>query len=80
MAYKISPDTARGVLAALKANEDHAGAAAHDTRIGLTAIEPYTDRRGERILACLNRLARISSIELGSSWRDALAEIAQSDS
>lgn len=72
---KVSPETAQRVLALLEAHDDSPWAAAHDVRVGLQAIEPYTDRRSERVLFVLGALQRADRRDQGEAWREKLREI-----
>ena len=56
MKTNISPETARSLSHMIQVSGS-AAAAAHDIRIGLEAIRPYTDRRSERLLGLLVRMA-----------------------
>ena len=55
----VTKDTARRVLGLLDMFETPANAA-RETRIGLAAIRPYSDRASERVLDVLTRLALAS--------------------
>ena len=76
MAYKVSPETAKRVLAAIE-HWDTPEHAAHQTSIGLVALGHYTDSASERVLTCLNRITRLDDAKRGQ-WITALAEISAS--
>ena len=52
----LTPETAKRVLASIESRTPEE--AAHEYRVGLEAIRPYTDRNASRALAVLECLSR----------------------